>query len=140
VCWDSWAPHVHYHIHSQIADWNNIDTNNSNKAGYCLGPASEKRRQSLSPKSQPVSRRYLINSEKEHHILRGEGLCGFSVGVDSRVNQVSFPLLEFYNAALNGILDTKSGDCAWTGLANSMASIGGLPFCRRVPPAEYDCN
>ena len=67
------------------------------------------------------------------HILRRQLLHRCLVVVDRAVDHVGFLLLQHDHARLDRIFDAETSDDTWTLLANTMASIGRLPFSSRVP-------
>jgi hypothetical protein len=79
----------------------------------------------------------LRTTEKELHILWGKRFHSLVVGVDSRMNHVGLLLLDQHHSALNRIFNAKAGNRAGSSLADTMASIGRLPFGSRVPPPIY---
>ena len=75
--------------------------------------------------------------EQELHVLGCELLkCLALIFVDGSVDHICFLLLEENHSGLDGVFDAESGDHAGTLLADTVASVGALPFGCWVPPSK----
>lgn len=77
----------------------------------------------------------LSATEQELHVLWSELLHGGLVGVDRRVDHVSFLFLEHDDSRFNRVFDTQTSDNARALLSDTMTTIGRLPLGGRVPPS-----
>lgn len=74
-------------------------------------------------------------TEQELHILWAQLLHGDGIIVDSPVDHVRLLLLQEDHTRLDRVFNAKSRDDTGALLSDTVAAVGGLPFCGRIPPS-----
>jgi hypothetical protein len=60
--------------------------------------------------------------------------------VDGAGNHIALFLLQLHHSRLDRVFNDKTSYDAWASLTDTMATIRGLPFGRRIPPSAIDVS
>lgn len=87
--------------------------------------------------SREVEMYALGPAEQELHVLWAQLLHSDCIVVDCPVDHVRLLLLQEDHTRLDRVFNTESRDDTRAFLTDTVAAIGGLPFCGRVPPSMW---
>jgi hypothetical protein len=80
--------------------------------------------------------RYALGpAEQELHVLGAQLLHSDGIVVDSPVDHIRLLLLQEDHPRLDRVFNAESRDDTGAFLADTVAAVGGLPFCGWVPPS-----